>query len=85
MKSDFCCYVVPIQSGIPVTLVVPTKSQMRWIGYALYACAVTETGCDTVKQYIETLISSLVTHKFQHLMRVNPGLTRLPNEEDVGF
>jgi hypothetical protein len=82
-----CAYVLPQEDGKPVTLVVPTLLQMGWVESPPYFCAATETSRDVTMEYIETKISLLPSHKFQHYAMDSPDYTDLPETaiESKGF
>jgi hypothetical protein len=76
-------YVLPQEDGKPVTLVVPTSLQMGWVESPPYFCAATETAAtetsrDATMEYIETKISLLPSHKFEHYAVDSPDYTDLP-------
>jgi hypothetical protein len=71
-------YDLPQEDGKPITLVVPTSLQMGWVESSPYFCAATETSRDIATEYIETTISSLPHHKFEHYVVDAPEHADLP-------
>ncbi len=71
-------YVLPQEVGKPITLVVPMSLQMGWVESPPYFCAATETSRDIATEYIETTISLLPHHKFEHYVVDSPEYADLP-------
>ncbi len=80
-------YVLPQEDGKPITLVVPTSLQIRWVESPPYFCAATETTHDVMMEYIKTKISLLPSHKLEHYAVDSPNYTDLPEMaiESKGF
>jgi hypothetical protein len=80
-------YVLPQPPGYPVILVIPTSLQMGWVESPPLFCAASETARDTVKEYIETQVSSLPSHKFIKHVMTSDTIRELPEteEEAAGF
>ncbi len=56
---------------------VPTSLQMGWVESPPYFCAATEKSHDVTTEYIETKISLLPSHKFEHYAVDSPDYTDL--------
>jgi hypothetical protein len=70
-------YVLPQEAGKPITLVIPTSSQMGWVESPPYFCAATETARDIASTYCNTMVGSLDSHKFIHNVSGDPDFNAL--------